>query len=48
MCALNWEQKQAFEKKLSEMEEEETLTPSYAMLLRMYLKTGLRPGEGRA
>ena len=45
---FDWEQKQAFEQKLSEMEQEELLTPSYAMLLRMYLKTGLRPGEGRA
>jgi integrase len=48
VCPLSWEQKQAFEQKLHEMEREETLTPSYAMLLRIYLKTGLRPGEGRA
>ena len=48
VCPLSWEQKQVFEQKLDAMEQDETLTPSYTMLLRMYLKTGLRPGEGRA
>ncbi len=30
------------------MEERGVLSPSYAMLLRTYLKAGLRPSEGRA
>ncbi len=30
------------------MECEGTLSPAYAMLLHLYLKTGMRPGEGRA
>jgi integrase len=45
---LNWEHKQAFEIKLKEMEDHERLMPAYAMLLRLYLMTGLRPAEGRA
>jgi integrase len=45
---LNWDQKDLFERKLSEMESCQLLAPAYAMLLRVYLKAGLRPGEGRA
>ncbi len=45
---FSWEQKQLFETKLEDMEREGVLSPAYAMLLHMYLKTGMRPGEGRA
>ena len=45
---LSWEQKQIFEEKLEDMERAGTLSPAYAMLLRLYLMTGLRPAEGRA
>jgi integrase len=45
---LNWDQKDLFERKLSEMDSCQLLSPAYAMLLRVYLKAGLRPAEGRA
>ena len=45
---MNWEQKQAFEAKLIEMEGVGALTPSYVMLLKLSLITGLRPSEARA
>jgi integrase len=45
---MNWEQKRAFETKLDGREQDGLLTPSYAMLLRVCLMAGLRPGEGRA
>lgn len=45
---MNWEQKEIFENKVNEMELSQLLSPAYAMLLRVYLKAGLRPGEGRA
>ena len=48
VCPLNWEQKQAFETALKALEERQLLHASYVMLLRSYLKAGLRPGEGRA
>jgi integrase len=44
---LSWEQKEAFELQLDQMERDGALSPSYAMLFRVYLKTGMRPGEGR-
>lgn len=43
-----WDQKQSFEQLLDQMEREGLLSPTYAMLFHMYLKTGMRPGEGRA
>jgi integrase len=48
MSPLNWEQKQLVEQKIRDMEEEGILSPAYGMLLRTYLKAGLRPAEGRA
>ena len=45
---FSWEQKQLFEAKLEDMERAGALSPAYAMLLRVYLMTGMRPGEGRA
>ena len=45
---FSWEQKQRFEEKLEDMERGGALSPAYAMLLRLYLMTGMRPGEGRA
>lgn len=45
---LTWEQKEVLEKKLIEMEEGQSLSRAYTMLVRTYLKTGLRPSEGRA
>jgi integrase len=45
---LNWEQKAAFEQQLTQLERENLLSPAYATLLRVYLKAGLRPSEGRA
>ncbi len=45
---FTWEQKQAFETQLTDMEAIGALTPSYVMLLRLSLMTGLRPSEGRA
>jgi integrase len=45
---LDWQQKALFERQLSEMESSQMLSPTYAMLLRIYLKSGLRPAEGRA
>ena len=45
---MNWDQKQAFEAKLIEMEGDGALTPSYVMLLELSLMTGLRPSEARA
>ena len=45
---MNWEQKQAFENALTEMEVTGALTLSYVMLLRLSLMTGLRPSEARA
>ncbi|SLM46768.1 putative Integrase family protein [Nitrospira japonica] len=45
---LTWQQKEAFETKLDELEESQSLSRSYTMLFRTYLKTGLRPSEGRA
>jgi integrase len=48
VCPFTWEQKRAFEHSLLEMEREDRLSPSYCMLLSLLLKTGLRPGEGRA
>lgn len=45
---FSWEQKQLFETKLADMERDGALSPAYAMLLHIYLKTGMRPGEGRA
>lgn len=45
---FSWEQKRLFETTLDDMEREGVLSPAYAMLLQMYLKTGMRPGEGRA
>ena len=48
VCPFTWEQKQTFERTLFEMEREGRLSPSYCMLLSLLLKTGLRPGEGRA
>ena len=46
--AMRWEQKQVFESKLTDMENEGRLSPSYATLLFLMLHTGLRPGEARA
>lgn len=48
VCPFTWEQKRAFEHSLLEMEREYRLSPSYCVLLSLLLKTGLRPGEGRA
>ena len=45
---FSWEQKVLFETMLSDMEREGSLSPTYAMLLRVFLMTGMRPGEGRA
>ncbi len=45
---FSWEQKQLFETKLEGMERAGTLSPAYTMLFRIYLMTGIRPGEGRA
>jgi integrase len=45
---LDWRHKQTFEVKLNEMESGQLLSPTYAMLLRVYVKAGLRPAEGRA
>ncbi|HKC96032.1 MAG TPA: tyrosine-type recombinase/integrase [Nitrospira sp.] len=46
--AMTWEQKQAFESKVIEMESTGLLSPAYAALLLLMLHTGLRPGEARA
>ncbi|MDK2742554.1 MAG: site-specific integrase [Nitrospira sp. BO4] len=48
LSPLTWEQKQAFESKLRELESSGLLSPAYSMLLSTYLKAGLRPSEGRA
>jgi integrase len=45
---FTWEQKEVFEAKVEDMERDGRLSPAYAMLLHMYVKTGMRPGEGRA
>jgi integrase len=45
---LSWEQKQIFEEELDQMEHRRSLSPAYALLFHVYLKTGMRPGEGRA
>lgn len=44
---LSWEQKEKFELQLDRMERDGSLSPYYATLFHMYLKTGMRPGEGR-
>lgn len=48
VCPMNWEQKTAFEQQVGVMEAERRLGASYAMLFHIFIKTGLRPGEGRA
>lgn len=45
---FSWEEKQTFEAHLDQVERDGVLSPTYAMLFHLYLKTGLRPGEGRA
>lgn len=48
VCPMNWEQKDAFSQQLGVMEADGRLGSAYAMLFRTCLKTGIRPGEGRA
>jgi integrase len=45
---FSWDQKDTFELTVDKMERDGVLSRSYAMLLHLYVKTGMRPGEGRA